>query len=51
MIVMFTSPVLFEEIDGVWLNLQGKDRKQRKYSKAEMKVSIEYDGWSDQRKS
>lgn len=22
-------PVLFEEADGVWLNLQGKDRKRR----------------------
>ncbi len=40
-------PVLFEEADGVWLNLQGKDRKQRKYPKAEMKAAIAYDGWVD----
>lgn len=40
-------PVLFEEADGVWLNLQGKDRKQRRYPKAEMKAAIAYDGWSD----
>lgn len=38
-------PVLFEEADGVWLNLQGKDRKKRNYPKAEMKASIAYDGW------
>ena len=37
-------PVLFEEADGVWLNLQGKDRKQRRYPKAEMKAAIAYDG-------
>ena len=42
------APVLFEEADGVWLNLQGKDRKQRKCPKAEMKVAIAYDGWADQ---
>jgi hypothetical protein len=40
-------PVLFEEADGVWLNLQGKDRKQRRYPKAEMKAAIAYDGWAD----
>ena len=42
------APVLFEEADGVWLNLQGKDRKQRRYPKAEMKAAIAYDGWIDQ---
>ena len=41
------APVLFEEADGVWLNLQGEDRKQRKYPKAEMKAAITYDGWVD----
>ena len=41
------APVLFEEADGVWLDLQGKDRKERNYSKAEMKVAIAYDGWRD----
>lgn len=39
------APVLFEEADGVWLNLQGKDRKRRHFPKAEMKASIAYDGW------
>ena len=40
-----SAPVLFEEADGVWLSLQGKDRERRNYSKAEMKVAIAYDGW------
>ena len=43
-------PVLFEEADGVWLNLQGKDRKARKYPKAEMKAAIAYDGWKEEGK-
>lgn len=38
-------PVLFEETDGVYINLQGKDRKQGGQDKAEMKVAIAYDGW------
>ena len=38
-------PVLFEEADGVWLNLQGKDRARRNYPKTEMKAAIAYDGW------
>lgn len=37
-------PVLFEEADGVYINLQGKDRKNGK-KKAEIKVGIAYDGW------
>jgi len=37
------SPVLFEEQDGIWLNLQGKDRKTHGKNK-EMKVAIAYDG-------
>lgn len=41
------APVLFEEADGVWLALQGKDRKERNLSKAEMKVAVAYDGWKD----
>ena len=37
------SKLLFEEQDGVWLHLQGKDRK--KYgSNREMKLAIAYDG-------
>ena len=41
-------PVLFEEADGVWLNLQGKDRKRRHFPKAEMKAAIAYDGWAEE---
>jgi len=36
-------PVLFEEMDGVWLRMQGKDHKRMK--KQEMKVSVMYEGW------
>ena len=42
-------PVLFEEADGVWFNLQGKDRARRNYPKAEMKAPIAYDGWVEKR--
>ena len=38
-------PVLFEEADGVYIRLQGKDRKRRGQDKAEMKVGIAYAGW------
>ena len=38
-------PVLFEEADGVYVRLQGKDRKRRKQGTAEIKVGIAYDGW------
>lgn len=37
--------VLFEEADGVYIKLQGKDRKKEKQDKAEMKIGIAYDGW------
>ena len=37
------SKILYEENDGIWLNLQGKDRKE--YGKSrEMKEGIAYDG-------
>lgn len=36
--------VLFEEADGVWINMQRKDRPT-KGRKIEMKVAISYDGW------
>ena len=36
-------PVLFEEMDGVWLRMQGKDHKRMK--KQELKVSVMYEGW------
>ncbi len=41
------SKLLYEENDGVWLKLQGKDRAESGVSK-EMKVGIAYDGvlWS-----
>lgn len=39
----YESPILYEEMDGVWLALQGKDRA--KYGpRREMKVSIAYAG-------
>ena len=38
-------PVLFEEADGVYVKLQGKDRKRNGQDKAEIKVAIAYDGW------
>ena len=39
------SPVLFEEADGVYIKLQGKDRKNARQDKAEVKTGIAYDGW------
>jgi hypothetical protein len=38
-------PVLFEEADGVYVSLQGEDRKKSRQGKAEIKVGIAYDGW------
>ena len=35
--------VLFEEMDGVWLRMQGKDHKRTK--KQEKKVAVMYEGW------
>jgi len=43
------AKVLFEEQDGVWLNLQGKDRKIHGSGK-EMKVAIAYDGAKEEYK-
>jgi len=37
------TPILFEEQDGIYLHLQGKDRKGNENGK-EMKVAIAYDG-------
>ena len=42
------APVLFEEADGVWLSLQGEEKRKRKFPKAEMKLSIAYNGWKDE---
>lgn len=36
-------PVLFEEMDGVWLSMQ--DKKHRRMKKQEMKVFTMYEGW------
>ena len=36
-------PVLFQEMDGVWLNMQDKSHKKMK--KQEMKVFTMYEGW------
>lgn len=35
--------ILFEEADGVYLSIQGKDRKKAK--RQELKVAISYEGW------
>lgn len=40
-------PVLFEEMDGVWLSMQ--DSRHRKMKKQEMKVFTMYEGWSEER--
>ena len=40
---LLETPVLFEEFDGIYLNLQGKSRKKHG-DRREMKVSIAYDG-------
>lgn len=39
--------VLFEEMDGVWLNMQ--DRHHKKMKKQEMKVFTMYEGWDAER--
>lgn len=38
------TPILFEEADGVWINMQRKDRPA-KGRKSEMKMAAAYDGW------
>ena len=40
-------PVLFEEMDGVWLNMQ--DEHHKKMKKQEMKVFTMYEGWDAQK--
>ena len=37
-------PILFEEADGVCINMQGKDRKESGH-KQEMKIAVTYEGW------
>lgn len=39
-------PLLFEEADGVYINIQGKDRP-KSGKKLEMKVAVAYEGWKE----
>lgn len=39
------APILFEEMDGVWIKMQGEGHK--KVPKQEIKVSITYEGWEE----
>lgn len=41
---VLTTPILFEEADGVWINMQKKDRP-KSGRKREMKMAVAYDGW------
>ncbi len=41
------APVLFEEADGTYINLQGKDRKHYAKGKGEIKISTTYSGWHE----
>lgn len=43
-------PVLFEEADGVYINIQGKDRP-KSGKKLEMKVAVAYEGWKETNKN
>jgi hypothetical protein len=40
------AKVLFEEMDGVWLSMQGKDRP-KKIGKCEIKIATHYSGWEE----
>ena len=44
------TKILFEEADGVWINIQGKERP-KKGRKLEMKVAVAYDGWENRGKN
>lgn len=38
--------VLFQEADGIWLSMQGKDRPRKgKSKKRELKLAVNYEGW------
>lgn len=39
-------PVLFQEQDGVWLSIQGKDKIKSKNNKKELKLAVSYSGWT-----
>ena len=38
-------PILFQEQDGLWLCIQGKDRPKGKNKKKELKLAVSYTGW------
>ena len=38
--------LLFEEADGIYINIQGKDRP-KSGKKLEMKVAVVYEGWRE----
>lgn len=40
------TPVLFQEQDGVWLSIQGKDKPKGKSKKKELKLAVSYTGWT-----
>lgn len=40
------TKVLFEEMDGVWLSMQGPDRPKRS-GKREIKIATQYGGWRE----
>lgn len=44
------TSILFEEADGVWINIQGKDRP-KSGKKLEMKVAVTYEGWKESSKN
>ena len=41
------APILFEEADGTYINMQGKDRVNCEKGKAEVKISLTYSGWEE----
>ena len=41
-------PVLFEEMDGIWLHMQDSSHKRMK--KQEMKVFTMYEGWDKEKR-
>jgi len=44
--------VLFQEQDGIWLNIQGKNKPVKgKNKKKELKLGISYEGWKKRRSS
>lgn len=38
-------PVIFEEVDGLWLSMQGKSKGKAKRCKRELKMGVVYEGW------